>query len=390
MIKLASRDQCTGCTACANICPNQCIQMKKDGAGFDFPEIIKKSECVECGACVRICPIIMKKEKTGIYEPDVYAAFTKDDSLRRHSSSGGIFPELANAVLEAGGSVYGASYDKNGIVRHVCVEEKERLEELQGSKYSQSVLGGSFQIIKGRLNEGEKILFSGTPCQVAGLKSFLRRDYENLFCVDFVCHGVPSPMVWEKYIHYRAKLDSQEKYPNTINLRNKESGWSQYAYSVEFRYSDGSRYLCKNGADLYMRLFVGNYILRESCSECHFKGNSCVSDITLGDFWGIWDVDPEMDDNRGTSLILTHTQKGENLLETIHGNIKCKQVTLEQAAYKNQSLLKSSVHKENRSNVLKAIAENNFEAAIPFLQMGTPKKLTLREIIGIILKNYKC
>ena len=389
MINLASRPQCTGCTACANICPHQCIQMKKDEAGFDFPEVIKATECIACGACERICPVLIKKEKTGTFEPNVYAAFTKDDSLRLHSSSGGIFSELANVVLEDGGSVYGASYDKNGIVRHVCVEEKEALEELQDSKYSQSILGESFQIIKGRLNAGEKILFSGTPCQVAGLKSFLGQDYENLICVDFVCHGVPSPMVWEKYIHYRVRLDNQEEYPNKINLRNKESGWSQYAYSVEFKYSDGSRYLCNNGADLYMRLFVGDYILRESCSECHFKGDGCVSDITLGDFWGIWDVAPEMDDNRGTSLILTHTLKGENLLKIISGNIKCKQVTMEQAAYKNQSMLKSSVHKENRSSVLKAIAENGFEAAIPFLQMGIPKRLTLREIIGIILRKLQ-
>ena len=380
MPKLANRTQCVGCTACANICPHQCIQMKADEAGFMFPEIVDISKCVSCGVCERICPVL-KENGSGGCVTVAYAAFTEDEYTRLHSSSGGIFSELADIVLKNGGLVYGACYDEDATVRHIQINGRAGLRKLQGAKYSQSILGNSFQTIKRALNVGKIVLFSGMPCQVAGLKSFLRMDYENLICIDFVCHGVPSPMVWDKYIHYRAQSDNQGIFPKTINLRNKESGWSHYSYSVEFMYTGGNRYLCKNDNDLFMRLFVGDYILRECCGDCHFKGYDRVSDITLADFWGIWDVDPEMDDDKGTSLILIHTQKGEKLLRTISKNIKCKQVTLEQASYRNQSILKSAVHKESRNAVLKAIAETNFGAAIPIIQEETSKRRRMHNII---------
>ena len=362
--------------------------MKADEAGFIFPEIEDISKCVTCGVCERVCPVLKEKEVGGC-ETVAYAAFTEDKYTRLHSSSGGIFSELADIVFEHGGLVYGACYDEDATVRHIQINGREGLEKLQGAKYSQSILGNSFQKIKKVLNAGKIVLFSGMPCQVAGLKSFLRMDYENLICIDFACHGVPSPMVWDKYIHFRAQSDNQGILPKTINLRNKESGWSHYSYSVEFMYTDGNRYLCKNDNDLFMRLFVGDYILRECCGDCHFKGYDRVSDITLADFWGIWDVDPEMDDDKGTSLILIHTQKGEKLLRTISRNIKCKQVTLEQASYRNQSILKSSVHKESRNAVLKAIAETNFEAAIPLIQEETSKRRRRHNIIEKLIGKLR-
>ena len=379
MPKLANRTQCVGCTACASVCPHQCIQMKADEAGFMFPEIEDISKCVTCGVCERVCPVL-KENEVGGRETVAYAAFTEDEYTRLHSSSGGIFSELSDIVLEDGGLVYGACYDKDGVVRHIQINSEEELEKLRGAKYSQSILGNSFQTVKKTLDLGKTVLFSGTPCQVAGLKSFLRRDYEKLICIDFVCHGVPSPMVWDKYIHYRAKEDSHGILPKTINLRNKESGWSRYSYSVEFMYPDESRYICKSGNDLFMKLFVGDYILRECCGDCQFKGYDRVSDITLADFWGIWDVDPKMDDNKGTSLILTHTKKGENILKVISRNIKCKQVTLDQASYSNQSLLKSSVHKESRNAILKAVSETDFGSVIPLIRKEMSSKKSIHNI----------
>lgn len=388
MPELASKSQCTGCTACANSCPRQCIQMKEDSAGFLYPEIVKPSACIACGACERACPVLADNKVT---ENDsstfAYAAFANNEPLRMESSSGGVFSELATVILQMGGIVYGASYDENGVVRHIGIENKQDLGKLRGAKYSQSVLGNTFLTIKKQLMSGKAVLFSGTPCQVAGLKSFLKRDYDNLVCIDFVCHGVPSPMVWEKYIAYRLQLDNGGTLPLHINLRNKESGWRNYSYSVEFAYANKKRYFCKNTEDPFMYLFVNDYILRRSCNDCHFKGYNRVSDITLGDFWGIQNIDPEMDDNKGTSLVLIHDAVGEDLLKKIARRVKIKQVTLEQASSENLSLLKSSVHKPSRDIVLKTIEDEEFQAILPFLQKEQSLQRRKRE--GILKKVLK-
>ena len=260
MPKFADKSQCTGCTACVSICPRNCIQMKKDNAGFEFPVIMERSACIACGACERVCPVLMKKKDDENLSTSAYAAFSNNNALRLESSSGGIFSELAATILQRGGVIYGASYDDEGVVRHIEIKEQTELGKLQGAKYSQSILGDCFLSIKKQLDSGRIVLFSGTPCQVAGLKAFLKRDYENLVCIDFVCHGVPSPMVWEKYVKYRSLTDNSDSFPQHINLRNKESGWSHYAYSVEFAYADKKRYLCKNGDDPFMQLFVKDYI----------------------------------------------------------------------------------------------------------------------------------
>lgn len=387
MPKLAEKNQCTGCTACVSICPRNCIQMKKDNAGFEFPVIMERSACIACGACERVCPVLMKKKDDENLSTSAYAAFSNNNALRLESSSGGIFSELAATILQRGGVIYGASYDDEGVVRHIEIKEQTELGKLQGAKYSQSILGDCFLSIKKQLDSGRIVLFSGTPCQVAGLKAFLKRDYENLVCIDFVCHGVPSPMVWEKYVKYRSLTDNSDSFPQHINLRNKESGWSHYAYSVKFAYADKKRYLCKNGDDPFMQLFVKDYILRESCSSCHFKGYHRVSDITLGDFWGIWNINPKMDDNKGTSLILTHTAKGEKMMNAVSENIKCEQVYLEQAARENPSLLRSSVHKQNRDIVLKTIESENFQEILPLLQVKQPQRRSKKEIIKRVLKK---
>lgn len=362
--------------------------MKKDDAGFEFPEVIEQSACIACGACERICPVLANKKTEESHSSTfAYAAFSINDSLRMESSSGGVFSELAVVILQLGGIIYGASYDDEGVVRHTGIEAQKELGKLRGAKYSQSILGDSFLTLKKQLDSGRTVLFSGTPCQVAGLRAFLKRDYDNLVCIDFVCHGIPSPMVWEKYVRYRSQIDNGDMFPQHINLRNKESGWSNYAYSVEFTYADNTRYLCKNGDDPFMRLFVNDYILRESCSNCHFKGYKRVSDITLGDFWGIWNIDPEMDDDKGTSLILTHTAKGENMMNAVAGNIKCERVTLEQAVNRNPSMLKSSEHKPNRDIVLKTIECETFQAVLPLLQVKPSKRRNKKEIIKNVFKK---
>ena len=291
--------------------------------------------------------------------------------------------------MKSGGIIYGAAYNDQGIVKHIGIENREELQKLRGAKYSQSILGDCFQLLKRQLISGRKVLFSGTSCQVAGLKAYLQKDYNNLICVDFVCHGVPSPMVWEKYLKYRAKIDNNGVLPQHINMRNKESGWSKYSYSIDFSYTDNRRYLSQNGNDPFMILFVNDYILRESCSNCRFKGYSRDSDITLGDFWGIWNIDSDMDDNGGTSLVLVNSAKGENMLAEISENIKCKKFTLEQAVRENPSLIKSVVHKADRDHILKMIECGNFSAVLSLIQGNQSKKSFSKRIIEIVFKKLQ-
>lgn len=354
MPKLASLNNCTGCTACANICPHNCMKMKPDVFGFMHPVLVNEDKCVECRLCEKICPVLKEKSKTNKMT-SAYAALSCDENIRLESSSGGIFTELAKSIILKNGVVYGAAYDEQFTVRHCCVESEADLRKLRGAKYAESNLGNTYKDILNRLKKGQFVLFSGTPCQVAGLKSFVRKDFHNLFCVDFVCYGVPSPEAWKAYIEFRSKEDADGKRPCSINLRSKETGWSRYQYSNVFEYDNGEKHSVLSFQSLYMKMFTGDYISRQSCENCNFKGYNRCSDITLGDFWGIWDIDPEMDDNKGTSVVLLQSEKGKKLWEEIKDKIKYKQVTLEQASQYNPSMLVASKAKPNRDEVLKRI-----------------------------------
>lgn len=353
MPKLASEERCTGCTACQNVCPKKCIEMKSDINGFLYPNVEKQSTCIECNQCENICPIIHKKNNE--YRSVAYAAFSKNENLREESSSGGIFSEIAMQILSQDGVVYGAAYDEQFEVKHCCIDRAEDLWKLRGAKYAQSNLDSIFPDVLGKLQNGKKVLFSGTPCQVAGLKAFLRKEYANLYLVDFICHGVPSPMAWKAYIEYRTRNDANGKLPIAVNLRSKVTGWSRYQYSNVFQYEDGKTYSVKSSDSLFMKLFVGDSISRPSCENCQFKGYHRDSDITLGDFWGIWDIAPEMDDNKGTSAVLIQSAKGADLWNTIHENVKVREVDLKEVSLQNPSLLYSSKANPNREEVLEKI-----------------------------------
>ena len=353
MPTLATKEYCTGCTACASACPKGCITMAPDEYGFLCP-VIDEDKCVSCGLCEKVCPVIAPPKQSN-NAPRAYAAYSRDEATRLESSSGGVFTELAKAVLQQGGAVFGAAYNMKFDVVHICVETEDELAKLRGAKYAQSDLHGVFAQIKQKLDAGQRVLFSGTPCQVGGLKAFLRKDYQNLMTVDFVCHSVPSPMAWREYVKYRAEQDNQGTMPATINLRSKQTGWTNYQYSNLFTYEDGHVHTAKSGESLYMKLFVGGYISRASCVNCQFKGYNRVSDLTIGDFWCIWDIAPEMDDNKGTSVMLVHTTKGAGLLESICDRLVTKPVTLEEASRQNQAMLKCSKPNERRCEVLELI-----------------------------------
>ena len=309
MIKITDKRDCCGCGACVQSCPKNCISMKTDEEGFVYPAV-DESVCIGCGLCEKVCPIL--NEITDLSTKGAYAACSNEDS-RLTSSSGGLFTLFAEKIIEEGGVVCGAAFDDDFLVHHVIVESVADLELLRGSKYVQSSTGDVFIRIKDYLKTDRKVLFTGTACQVAGLKRFLGRDYDNLYTIDILCHGVPSPAVWRKYLDYlKEKEHSNIK---NVNFRDKVVGWHDFSLTVNFENGHAvSETFLK---DKYMKMFLGNYILRPSCYKCRFKDISRASDLSIGDAWGVENIFPELDDNKGTSVAIVHTDKGISLMEEI-------------------------------------------------------------------------
>ena len=378
MPKLAELDRCTGCTACAAVCPKGCITMMPDADGFCHPAI-DESSCVGCGLCEKVCPVLHPVKLT--HTPAAFAAWSSDDASRLKSTSGGVFPEIAREILSRGGAVYGAAYDENFRVVHICAENGAGLDRLRGAKYAQSDLAGVFPDVKRRLEAGQHVLFSGTPCQVLGLRSFLKRDYDNLLLVDLVCHSVPSPLAWEKYLHHI----SGGKTLANVNLRSKDTGWSRYRYSNRFDFSDGTSRLDKSGQSLYMKLFGSGLITRPACAHCPAKGYARVSDLTLGDFWGIWDIDPALDDDRGISLVLAQTEKGLAALD----QLERQAVSPEDATRENPAVIRAAVPNPRRPEAMELVRKGRFAEAAALLppppSHSTPS--LLRRAVGLLKRK---
>ena len=372
---------CTCCTACSSACPKNCITIMKDENSFPFPHI-DISVCINCGLCEKVCPVLHPEDFR--HEPAAFAAYSRDDDIRMSSSSGGVFTELAGEILAQGGAVYGAAYDEKFHVHHICVENKKDLFRLRGAKYAQSDLDGIFRHIKNHLDNGRQILFSGTPCQTAGLKAFLQRKYENLITVDFICHSVPSPAAWQAYVKYRAQKDYNGILPVSINLRSKITGWSRYRYANLFSYPDGTTCSIPNGESLYMKLFVNGYISRESCAGCLFKGYSRGSDITIGDFWGVWDIAPEMDDDRGTSVVLCQSAEGAKLLQSAAHRLVIKQITVEEAGRQNTAMQSAAVPNPKRQEALNLIRNGDFDACKAFF---VPPRQSVKQKIRHVVRK---
>ena len=331
------KDKCCGCSACAMVCPKQCIKMQSDEEGFLYPQI-NKTLCVNCSLCQKVCPVLQKNKMDN--NPDCYIAFSKDKNIRKNSSSGGVFTELAKKQIEKGALVYGAGFNENFEVIHKAVNSKNHLEELRGSKYVQSRMQDKYEEIKATLDRGESVYFSGTPCQVAGLYSYLGHRPENLTTQDFICHGVPSPLVWKKYLNTFGNVKK-------VEFRNKKYGWHYFALHIE---SDKKNYYKRLDEDFYLKLFLDNTILRPICYDCPIKKQGSSADITLADCWSLNRMTEKVaDTDKGLSLVIANTLKGKSCLEKVKdsGDIVAFQIDAKMAM-NSQSALRESAHCNQR------------------------------------------
>lgn len=336
MIEILEKAACCGCSACAEKCPKQCIRLKEDNEGFLYPQV-DRNTCIDCGICEKVCPVINQSDERGPLH--VYAAKNRNEEIRLKSSSGGIFTLLAEETLKENGVVFGARFDENWEVKHDCTETVEGLAAFRGSKYLQSRMEDNYKKAETFLKQGRKVLFSGSPCQIAGLKKFLRKEYENLLAVDFICHGVPSPKVWRMYLDETCQKIIDQGGKNSVSsvlanggrkscieaigFRDKISGWKKYSFFLKL--NSGIIKGGKNTAGLFephpgnifMRGFLSNLYLRPSCHSCAAKSGKSGSDITIADYWGIHLFMPDFDDDRGVGLVLVNSPKGEKLYNAL-------------------------------------------------------------------------
>lgn len=307
MIRIEDNKNCCGCESCAQVCPKHCIQMFEDSEGFSYPQI-DNNLCVDCGLCEKVCPFL--NASSVAINTNIYAAINKTEDIRMASSSGGVFSALAETIISDGGIVYGASFDDDWNVCHIRVENSKGIERLRGSKYVQSNIRNTFKEVESDLKQSRIVLFSGTPCQVKGLNLFLRKSYENLFTVEVVCHGVPSPKVWQSFL---TEINPHDKDIISIQFRNKNRGWS--SYSVEIQAKDEKLFSDYARNCLYINGFIQNLYIRPSCSNCPAKSGSSMADITLADYWGVSAQYPALNDEKGVSAILAHSEKGNRLVQ---------------------------------------------------------------------------
>ena len=368
MINIIDKHECCGCGACYQACPQNCIEMKKDNEGFDYP-IVEIDKCKDCGLCEAVCPIIQNQLDKSIKSNSrkkTIGGWHKNEEVRKNSSSGGAFTLFAEFVLKCNGVVYGAAMDGMLKVSHFAVDSLEDLNKLRGSKYVQSDIKGQYLNVQKDLKNGKIVLFSGTPCQIAGLNTFLGQKYLNLVTCDFICHGVPSPLVFEKYIDYLEK-----KYGEKVvdfKFRSKEKKWMQNGLQmgtiVVFK-SGKKKFFMPAYKDSFMNGFLDDIYLRPSCYQCSFKNiDKYYSDITIADFWGVDSVLENLNDGKGTSLVIINSENGYAVFEKVKENFNYKECDFMESIKKNPSIFKSAKLELKRERFFEAFYSKPFKKVV--------------------------
>ena len=362
------KTRCTGCMACMNICPNGAIKLVESEDGFIYPEIDDK-KCTRCNLCKNICPV-NKVYKNKIESPQCYATKNKNTVDREQSSSGGMMALLAKNILKEDGVVYGATLE-NKKVKHIRIDTIDDLYKIMGSKYVQSEIDYIYREVKKDLQSNKTVLFVGTPCQIEGVKAYLTKEYDNLICVSIMCHGVPSPQVFKRYLEEKEEINQIEI--DNIQFRNKENGWHKYNVQYHFKNGQDEKEYFVN--DIYMQGFLKNYFLRESCYNCEMRFHKKNSaDLMIGDFWGIENVFPEMDDDKGISALIVNTEKGEKLFNKVKTDIEYRQTDFESILKGNPLLISSVKYTKNREKFFEMLKNTDIKTAIDTLNNEDIKK----------------
>lgn len=389
-INLINYNSCTGCSACYSICPIHCITMEDDEEGFKNP-VVDVKKCINCGKCLSVCPVNEIFVKRDNFKPKVFAAWNLDNNVRLNSTSGGLFTAFAENILSNNGYVVGAEYDSNFLPVHRIISDLKDIEKLRQSKYAQSDKQNIFSIVKKKLNDepGKNLLFVGSPCEVAALYKFLGRKYNNLISIDFICLSNNSPKVLRKFLD-----DLESVYNSKVSklwFKNKTYGWNMFATKVEFE--NGKYYLKNRYYDYFMRGFIGKekLYMRKSCAECKYRIIPRVSDITLADFWGASLIDKNLDNEKGTSLVLINSASGEQLFQSLEDKIFYKECELDDAIAGNLAIFKSPILSENREKFFKELTQKNFFELIDKyapINRNIIIKSKIKKLIFILKKGF--
>lgn len=357
MINITDKSNCCGCHSCFNACPCDAITMREDSEGFLYPHV-DQEKCIDCRLCENVCPELSPQEISDV-DTKVYACYRSDIKKRLQSQSGGIFALLAEYTLDHDGVVFGAAFDDTWTLIHRSVDNQKDLLNLLGSKYVQSKIGYAYCCAEDYLKQGNRVLFSGTPCQIQGLKKYLQEPYENLITVDLICHGVPSPKVWKKYLNEFSRGD---RLIDFVQKDKKKKNASVYTFQNK------GELVSEYDKNPYIKGFNQNLYLRPSCHECSFKGVERCSDLTLGDFWGLENYHPEFVDAYGISAVIIHTPKGKKAFEGIKQDCVYIECDTEMLIPGNPCLITSSPLTDKR----KAFFDNwNNKGIITTIQLLT-------------------
>ena len=376
-------EKCTGCMLCMNVCPKKAIRIGKDKKGFYIPKI--DENCIDCNICKKSCPQLNKIKYENKF-PKVLASWNKNKMIRKESTSGGVFYALSKYILENHGYVCGVTLDQDMMPKHIMINDINDIKLLMGSKYVQSNVGNIYSVIKQKLKDNQYVLFSGTPCQVAGLKLYLKKDYPNLILIDIICHGIPSPLVYQNYIKFLEKTYNSTV--TNVNFRYNHNSWT--FFNIKINFNNGKEYIKDSNTDPYLLGFLNDYFSKECCHNCNYTTSSRVSDITIADFWGYISETKELrNTEEGISLILINTGKGNNFFKKISKDLIVTEKSLEEAMAGNRCLKSPYGPNKNYIKFWDEYLTSSKEKQISFIsKYFLPTKIPFKRKISLFINDH--